>query len=181
MTQLRRVFALAHGAPDPGVGVFVEGGGAVGCRAAVVFAQLLFGVLLPTFVVYVTEARGRAAWLHRERAALAARRAAAAAAARAAADDAAAAAAAGGGEPWARPAAAGRTGGVSTSAAAAADAAAAAAAAAYAAAEAAAAAAADGMRSEVGAPLAVPSCTDVYVLVALTVGAWAAVSAWGGA
>jgi hypothetical protein len=42
---------------------------ALTCATAVVFVQLAAGVLLPWFVVYCIEARARAAWLRRERAA----------------------------------------------------------------------------------------------------------------
>jgi len=92
MHVLQQSFFAAHGVGGMPTTTTAEaiaadgGGGAIiGCKAAVVFAQLVAGTLLPSFVIYCTEARARTAWLRRERAALRVRRWAAAVEAAAAA------------------------------------------------------------------------------------------------
>jgi hypothetical protein len=167
MARLRAVALAAHGAAPGGSGLLLGiGDGAdaeaeaearLGCGAAVVFVQLVAGVLLPWLAIYCTEARARAAWLRRARAAAARRRWRAGAAA--AAGAAAGPSAAGGG---------GAAGGDDALAA-------------WLAAAAPLAAAGEaGGAFACLAPPAVPEppgCADVYLFLAASVAAWALVTA----
>ena len=78
MGRARDAVLLAHGvtasaAPQQRQGGGAEDGPGVGCVEAVTFVQFAVGFLLPAFVCYCAEARARAAWLRRERAAAKAR------------------------------------------------------------------------------------------------------------
>jgi hypothetical protein len=96
MRAVQQVLFAAHGGGGAPASFGGGEGDVIGCEAAVVYVQFVLGALLPTFVVYVLEARARAAWLRRERAALRVRRWAAAVAAAGVGGGGAAAAEAGG-------------------------------------------------------------------------------------